>query len=166
MIVLLKFLHVAAISLWTAGLVSLPALYVQRASVADRDALHRLQKIVRFSYVTIVSPAAFVAVMSGTGLIFLRQVYAPWFSVKMMCVGALVILHVLTGLVIIRLFREGEIYPVWRFLMVTVVTCGIVAAILIIVLAKPEIDVAMADVITRPGGLRSLIQSLSPWPIP
>jgi hypothetical protein len=83
-----------------------------------------------------------------------------------MFVAILVILHVLTGLVIIRLFREGEIYPVWRFVLVTVITCCIVTAILVVVLAKPDIDVQLPASVTQPGGLRTLLQGLSPWPIP
>ncbi len=163
---LLKVVHIAAISIWAAGLVSLPGLYVQRVHVADREALYRLQKIVRFAYVTVVSPAAFIAVGSGIALIFGREAYAPWFSLKLLFVAILVILHVLTGLVIIRLFREGEIYPVWRFVLVTVITCCIVTAILVVVLAKPNIDVQLPASVTQPGGLRTLLQDLSPWPIP
>ena len=166
MVALLKLVHVAAISIWAAGLISLPGLYVQRVHVSDKDSLYRLQKMVRFAYVTIISPAAFVAVASGTALIFGQQVYAPWFSLKLLFVAVLVILHVLTGLVIIRLFREGEVYPVWRFILVTAITGVIIAAILFIVLAKPDLDVAFPDSLTQPGGLRTLIQQFSPWPIP
>jgi uncharacterized membrane protein len=166
MIALLKVVHIAAISIWAAGLVSLPGLYVQRVHMGDRESLYRLQKIVRFAYVTIISPAAFIAVGSGIALIFGQQAYAPWFSLKLMFVAILVILHVLTGLVIIRLFREGEIYPVWRFLLVTVITCCTVTAIIVVVLAKPNIDMSLPASVTQPGGLRTLLQDLSPWPIP
>ena len=79
----LKLLHLAAIAVWSAGLICLPALYVQRAHVADKDSKHRLQAMVRFLYVAILSPAAFVAVGSGTALIFVRQSFEPWFTLKL-----------------------------------------------------------------------------------
>lgn len=166
MILALKFLHIASIAIWAGGLVSLPGLYVQRAHVQDNDSLYRLQRIVRFSYVTIISPAAFIAVASGIMLIFGQQTFAGWFSLKLFFVALLVVLHVLTGLVIIRLFREGEIYPVWRFVLTTVLTCGVVVAILFVVLAKPSLSYTPSGDLFEPGGLRRFVQSISPWAIP
>ncbi|MCJ8520045.1 putative membrane protein [Pseudorhizobium tarimense] len=166
MILVLKFIHIAAISIWAGGLVSLPGLYVQRAHVKDKEALYRLQMMVRFAYVTIISPAAFLAVASGILLIFGQQTFAGWFSVKLFFVALLVILHVLTGLVIIRLFREGEIYPVWRFIFTTALTGGVVLTILFVVLAKPTISAQFAQDLFEPGALRRLAQSISPWAIP
>ncbi|MFB2552242.1 CopD family protein [Ensifer soli] len=163
LIALAKFVHIAAIALWAAGIVSLPGLYVQRAHVRERDALLRLQRLVRFSYIAVVSPAAFVAVASGTALIFLRQTFEPWFSVKLAFVGLLAVIHVLTGLVVIRLFREGEIYPVWRFVTATVVSGGVVIAIIFVVLAKPAFHLALFDVLSEPGGLGRLYGEVSPW---
>lgn len=166
MILALKFLHIASIAIWAGGLVSLPGLYVQRAHVQDKEALYRLQMMVRFSYVAIISPAAFIAVASGIVLIFGQQTFAGWFSLKLFFVALLVVLHVLTGLVIIRLFREGEIYPVWRFILTTVLTCGVVVAILVVVLAKPVLNLSVAEDLLEPGGLRRFVQSISPWAIP
>ena len=81
MIEILKALHIAAIAGWSAGLLCLPSLYVQRCHVGSRDELHRLQALVRFAYINLVSPLAFVAVASGTALIFARSVVAPWFVI-------------------------------------------------------------------------------------
>src|SRR5690606_9523925 len=67
--VLLKFVHILAITGWSAGLTCLPFLYVQRRRLSG-DALHRLHNFTRFFYVALVSPTAFVAVGSGTALIF------------------------------------------------------------------------------------------------
>ncbi|MFC3073621.1 CopD family protein [Shinella pollutisoli] len=163
MIALAKFVHIAAIAVWAAGVVSLPGLYVQRAHVEDRDALLRLQRLVRFAYIAVISPAAFLAVMTGTALIFLRQTFEPWFAMKLAFVGVLAVLHVLTGLVVIRLFREGEIYPVWRFVTATVLSGGVVMAIFFVVLAKPAMDLAVVDVLAEPGGLGRLYGEFSPW---
>jgi uncharacterized membrane protein len=166
MAVWLKFIHIAAIALWAAGIVSLPGLYVQRAHIAKDQDLFRLQKIVRFSYVRILSPAAFIAIASGTGLIFLQEPYSGWFSVKLMLVGMLVVIHVMTGLVIIRLFEEGEVYPVWRFVTATILSGGVVCGILFVVLARPMVDFSVPPGFFEPGALKSMISKISPWPIP
>lgn len=166
MVVWLKLIHIAAIALWAAGIVSLPGLYVQRAHIKkDRD-LYRLQKIVRFSYVRILSPAAFIAIASGTGLIFLQEPYSGWFSVKLMLVAMLVVIHVMTGLVIIRLFEDGEVYPVWRFIIATILSGAVVGAILFVVLARPEIAVELPSGLFEPGALKTIISQISPWEIP
>ena len=60
---------IAAIAIWTAGLISLPSLYVQRAHVTSDDALYRMQRMTRFAFVALISPAAFIAV---TSLFWLR----------------------------------------------------------------------------------------------
>lgn len=160
----LKLLHLAAIALWSAGLICLPGLYLQRAHVPNRASKHRLQAMVRFLYVAILSPAAFVAVGSGIVLIFVRQSFAPWFTLKLALVGALVTIHILTGIVIIRLFEAGNLYPVWRFVAVTAVTVLVVAAILIVVLAKPDLPALFPAEMAEPGALKRLLGGLNPFP--
>ena len=164
MIAWLKILHIAAIAIWMAGLVSLPGLYVQRAHVRDKEQLYRLQRTVRFAYLALVSPAAFIAVATGTALIFAREVFEPWLSVKLTLVGALAVLHSLTGLVIIRLFKEGEIYPVWRFVAVTALTMLLILGVLYLVLVKPQVESGLLPAaLSEPGALRPIVEDLNPW---
>lgn len=160
----LKLLHLAAIALWSAGLICLPGLYLQRAHVRDRASKHRLQAMVRFLYVAVLSPAAFVAVGSGIVLIFVRQSFEPWFTLKLAFVGALVTIHVLTGLAIVRLFEAGNVYPVWRFVAVTAATVVVVAAILVVVLAKPDLPELLPAEMAEPGALKRLVGGLNPFP--
>jgi len=159
----LKVVHLAAIAIWSGGLICLPGLYVQRAHVPDRQSLHRLQAMVRFLYVALMSPAAFVAIGSGTGLIFLRQTFENWFSLKLALVGVMVMIHILTGLVVIRLFDKGQVYPVWRFVAVTVVTVAVVSAILTVVLAKPDVPNLLPRAMSEPGALGQILEPLNPF---
>lgn len=164
MIATLKFIHIAAIAIWCAGLISLPGLYAQRAHAKSDDHLYRLQGFVRFAYISLISPAAFIAVGTGTALIFATAVFTTWFMVKLAFVGALVVIHVLTGLVIIRLFEDGEVYPAWRFVGVTIVTSLVTVAILVVVLAKPDIDVGfLPDLFFTPGALGEALSGINPW---
>ncbi len=57
--------------------------------------------IVRLVYVELTSPAAFVAIGSGTALIFLQATFVEWFSIKMVLVGIMAMLHVVAGLVVL-----------------------------------------------------------------
>lgn len=159
----LKILHLAAVAVWSAGLICLPGLYVQRAHVVSRDSKHRLQALARFLYVAVLSPAAFVAIGSGTALIFVRQSFEPWFSLKLALVGALATIHILTGLVIVRLFEAGNVYPFWRFVAVTAATLGVVTAILVVVLMKPALPDLYPQAMAEPGALARLVADLIPF---
>jgi len=161
--VLLKFVHVLAIALWSVGLLCLPFLYNQRRQLTDK-ALHRLHNFVRFFYIKLVSPAAFVAVVSGTFLIFVESTFVPWFSVKLALVGVMVFIHVLSGLVILRLFEPGQTYPTIRVVTVITLTTMVIAAILVTVLGKPQW--VTADWITSffaPGALGEMFPFLTAW---
>ena len=100
MTVLLKFVHLAAIAVWSGGLIVLPFLFWQRRTFALGQELDRLHRMTRFVYVGMASPAAFIAIGSGTALIFLQATFQEWFSIKMVLVGAMVMLHVVAGLVL------------------------------------------------------------------
>jgi len=161
-VIWLKAIHITAIALWSAGLICLPSLYLQRAHVTGEAALYRLHELVRFLYVKVMSPAAFIAIGSGTALIFMRQTFEPWFGIKLLFVGVMAMLHTLTGLVVLRLFEQGEIYPVWRFIAVTMFTLLVVSAVLFFVLARPEIPFLLPAFLSEPGGLRRWLFDLIP----
>lgn len=135
----MKFVHVATIAAWSAGLIALPFLYRQRQRL-EGEALHKLHAFTRFLYVGLVSPAAFVAVSSGTILIFLMGTYENWFTAKLVGVAALTGIHIFSGLMILRLFEPGQVYPAWRFVFIVALTVIIVSGILTLVLGKPELE--------------------------
>lgn len=161
-VIVLKFLHIVAIAAWSGGLLCLPFLYLQRRGLGG-NALHRLHNFTRFFYVSLVSPAAFLAIASGMLLIFLQATFEPWFSVKLALVAAMVIIHVMSGLVILRLFEPDRSYPWWRFVAVTGPTTGVVGAILVVVLGKPEWHVATwLAAIFAPGALGEML-GITAW---
>tara|TARA_R110002020_G_scaffold15278_36_gene54657 strand:- start:909 stop:1427 length:519 start_codon:yes stop_codon:yes gene_type:complete len=161
--ILLKLVHVLAIAGWSAGLLGLPLLYWQRNNLEDK-ALYRLHNFTRFFYVRLVSPAAFVAVVSGLVLIFVQATFEPWFSLKLALVGMLVIIHVMNGLMILRLFEPNQSYPVWRVVAVTVLTTCVIAAILATVLGKPEWFAATwITAFFAPGALGDMLAGMAAW---
>jgi hypothetical protein len=86
--------------------------------------------------------------------------------VKLVLVGMLIVIHVLTGLVIIRLFGKGEVYPVWRFIIATVLSCLVAGGIIFVVLARPDINLTLPPGVFEPGGLKKIVSEVSPWEIP
>ncbi|ODT72073.1 MAG: hypothetical protein ABS75_05770 [Pelagibacterium sp. SCN 63-23] len=163
MVTWFKFLHVASIALWSAGLIALPFLYLQRKGLKD-DALYRLHAFARSLYVNIVSPAAFVAIGSGTVLIFLMATYDAWFSAKMLAVSVMTGVHIFSGLMILRLFEPGRSYPLWRFSIVMPLTLLTISTILVLVLGKPRLEWPefFADLFV-PGRLGELLAPFNPW---
>lgn len=153
----LKFVHIATIAIWSGGLIVLPFLFWQRGLLGAGPDLDRLHRLTRFVYVVMTSPAAFVAIGSGTALIFLQSTFREWFTLKMALVGAMVMLHVLAGLVAMRVFEPGGRFGS-RF-RVTLTGCYLVliVAIIWVVLAKPTIDsTQFLTELFQPG-------ALAPW---
>ncbi|WP_082092787.1 CopD family protein [Devosia epidermidihirudinis] len=155
-----KFIHVAAITLWAGGLLALPFLYHQRKGLED-EALFKLHAFTRHFYVAIISPAAFVAIGSGTVLIFLMSTYGNWFSAKLLAVAMMTGIHIFSGLVILRLFEPGHTYPAWRQAVVVTLTAIVITVILTLVLGKPRLDWPgpLAEVFA-PGALSKIAEQI------
>ncbi len=152
-VIWLKFIHVIGIALWSAGLIGLPLLYRQRGGLSGND-LFRLHAFTRTFYVGLVSPAAFVAVGSGTALILLQGTYENWFSAKLVGVAAMTGIHIFSGLMILRLFEPEQSYPAWRMALAVTLTIIAISSILALVLAKPEIEwPRVLDDFFAPGAL-------------
>ncbi|MHB0707400.1 CopD family protein [Roseomonas mucosa] len=161
MILWLKFLHIATLSIWCAGLLSLPMLYARRPQVAEGRPLFELQAFTRFLFVTLASPAAFLAIGSGTALIFLRETFTLWFAAKLLAVGVLALLHLVNGYVVLHLFDNPRL--LWRGTNAGLagLTLLTVLGILWLVLDKPGAGLdALPEVLHRPGGLRDLVGNL------
>jgi len=160
-----KALHILGLIIWCAGLLVIPTLYRLRSRVGEGAPLHDLHRFTRAMYVGVTSPAAFVAVGTGTGLIFLGNVFTIWMFLKLGAVGALVLLHIRAGFVILHLFEHGGRYGSWRQMGITAATLGVVATILVLVLAKPHVDATVVPYWLRePGSLQSLSEIIIPTP--
>jgi putative membrane protein len=163
LVVILKFIHVATIAIWAGGLIALPVLYMQRKGL-EGDRLFRLHAFTRVFYVGIISPAAFLAIGSGTVLIFLQQTYDAWFSAKLAFVAMMTGVHIFSGLVILHLFEPDKSYPVWRGVAAMTGTTLVVTAILVLVLGKPHLP--QPDEVTAffaPGALPGIVDDVIAW---
>ncbi len=156
-----KFIHVGAIAFWSAGLIALPFLYSQRRAL-EGDALYRLHAFTRSLYINIVSPAAFVAIGSGTVLILMQGTYENWFSAKLVGVAVMTGIHIFSGLMILRVFEPGNRYSLGRAAVVVTLTSTVVSAILVLVLGKPDLRWPGAlDTFFAPGALRTMFTQVT-----
>ncbi|WP_233833879.1 CopD family protein [Paraburkholderia sp. ZP32-5] len=154
MTILLKFIHLAAIAIWSGGLIVLPFLFWQRRGLISSTEVDRLHRITRLVYVELTSPAAFVAIASGTALIFLQATFVEWFTAKMVLVGIMAMLHVLAGLVLHDLYLPNGRFSRGSGIVLTIAYIVVIVGIIWIVLAKPTIDSNMfAPHLFEPGGL-------------
>ncbi|HWK95866.1 MAG TPA: CopD family protein [Pseudolabrys sp.] len=164
MIAWTKAVHIAALIVWCAGLLVLPSIYGRRSSVHGPD-LHELHRFARAVFIRVTSPAAFLTVIAGITLIFLREVFTAWMALKLVAVGALVVIHMRQGHVLLSLFEPGRDYALWRTTATILATTSAIGAILWLVLAKPPIDTArLPDRLLTPGGLQSLLETMMPMP--
>lgn len=153
----LKALHIVALALWGGGLLALPGLILREHRVtsdetADLGALWR-HRVSRFAYDVIVSPAAIVAVGSGTALIFVTRPLEGWFFLKLAAVAGLVVTHMVIGRFIDR-FERPEL-QVTRSLAPALLMAAtfFVCLILWLVLQKPAIpdNLFPGWLLERPG---------------
>ena len=168
MITLLKFIHLGAIAIWSGGLIVLPFLFWQRRTLTAGTELDRLHRITRLVYVELTSPAAFVAIASGTALIFLQATFVEWFSLKMVLVGIMAMLHVVAGLVLHQLFLPDGRFSRLSAIALSTAYVVVIIGIIWIVLAKPHLDSNLfAPHLFEPGGLaRWLHQSFGETRMP
>ena len=96
-----KLIHIAAITVWAAGLLYLPGLFAAHPRYAGSDSeFRRLRLQTRIVYVALMSPAAVIAVVSGTALVFLAAAIGGWIVLKLTAVTGMVLLHVYMGKVL------------------------------------------------------------------
>ena len=103
-----KGLHIVAVIFWSASLIYLPILMAGHSPRLSNPAYLRLHGMVRGIYLWVASPFAIAAIVSGTALIPLRDVTAPWFAVKLVFVAALAVIHARCGIILAKQSHSAE----------------------------------------------------------
>lgn len=135
-------LHIIALLCWLASLLYLPLLLRATSLRSSCFKTPRLQhdSVARLVFTTVATPAALLAIIFGTLIFLLQGNASSWLMVKLALVAALVVIHVLTGLLIVRAeeSRQRALGAICRSLFLAMLT--LMAGILWLVLAKPAID--------------------------
>ncbi len=149
----LKAVHLSFIALWVAGLFALPRMLALTNGGLVHAKYGMIRRATHYGYIWVITPMAVVAIVSGVVLIFLREVFTVWIFAKLVLVAGLVAVHAWIGHTIVQI-AEREIRQAPPGAVVpTLVTCALVLGILLLVLAKPELDeLAMPVWLTAPLG--------------
>nr|WP_298166032.1 CopD family protein [uncultured Pseudomonas sp.] len=136
---LLKLFHFIALIAWCGALLYLPALIAAGTRVNDalfyRDHAH----LTRMIFTLVATPAALLAIGSGT-LLFVRDaVFAPWLILKLSAVAGMVLCHALCGVLVLRIERFPERAIGRECLVIGVLITALIAMGLWLVLAKPAL---------------------------
>nr|WP_059392017.1 CopD family protein [Pseudomonas toyotomiensis] len=134
---LLKLLHFMALICWCGVLLYLPAMIAAGTRSSDelfyRDHAH----LTRTVFNLIATPAALLAIGSGTALFLRESIFDPWLILKLTTVAGMVLCHALCGVLILRIERAAE--PALRrdCLLIALLLSALIGATLWLVLAKP-----------------------------
>lgn len=96
----LKLLHISAVIVWCGALLYLPAAIANAGRGARRGHRHAL---LRGLFTSVATPAALVAVATGTLIFVWQGPLAAWLIAKLALVGLLVLTHLACGLLILRI---------------------------------------------------------------
>lgn len=132
-----KAAHIAALIIWGGGLVALPLMLSRHDPAVSAEDYTIIRRATHLTYTLCVTPAAVIAVIAGTWLIFLREVFTPWLYAKLLFVALLVVAHAWVGHTVARVAEKpGEHVPPEPWLPIAAILLPVVA-ILVLVLGKP-----------------------------
>jgi putative membrane protein len=105
----LKLLHISAVILWCGALLYLPAAIAAGAGARPAAAVDpQARGQLRALFTLVATPAALVAIVSGTSIFLLQGPVVIWLLAKLAVVGLLVLGHALCGMLILRVERQAQ----------------------------------------------------------
>lgn len=159
MIAFLKFVHIAALAVWCAGLLALPLILSRALDPLREGDAARMRIFAHHAYTACITPAAVIATVAGGVLIVLRSLFQPWLFGKLALVGLLVLLHTWLGHWVAMLGEKGRLRPLVPPFLLLPAGLAVMTGILVLVLAKPAIGPEIA-----PDWLRSPLNRQLPLP--
>ncbi|PWB91338.1 hypothetical protein C5688_06215 [Methylocystis sp. MitZ-2018] len=130
--------HILTLALWCAGLIALPLMLSHHDPSLSQSDYVRIRRYTHFAYTLGVTPAAVLAVASGTALVFLRDAFTPWMFLKLVFVGALVLTHGWVGHTVTSMGETQGLHQPPHPVLQPVAAFIPILAILFLVLDKPD----------------------------
>ena len=133
----LKGAHILTLALWAGGLFALLVLLALQPNAGVGDAYQRMRSMSRFAYVALISPAAILAIISGSALLALADIQGSWLPLKLTGVAGMALFHVFCGHLLSELRFEPEAYRPALLQALIVVPLVLVPGVLWIILSRP-----------------------------
>lgn len=131
-------LHIAGLVIWCGALLYLPALITAGASRVQDEALGRGPAALnRMLFTAIATPAALLAIITGSILFLLDRTLGVWLILKLTAVVAMVICHSLYGVLILRHERDPHAPAAVPCILLGTLSTVLIGIVLWLVLAKP-----------------------------
>lgn len=131
--------HIMALLIWCASLLFLLSLTVVRCPsrrYSDDELTPRQHdSVVRRLFTVVSTPAALLAIASGTAVFLLQATTEPWLIMKLTLVALLVVCHALSGGLILRIESGHSVRSASQFLVV--LSALLTLTIVWLVLARP-----------------------------
>ena len=135
----LKGLHVTFLLIWCAGLFYMPGLFSSYAKARTVRERHQLRIVTRFSFIAVASPAAVLAIITGSVLVYSTSIQGIWLPAKLLVVALMVFFHLYCGRRVVQL-ENGQHMKRRHFHLALVCVPGVlVPTVLWLVLAKPAL---------------------------
>lgn len=138
-------LHISTLIIWCASLLYLPALIagIHTKQIEIHEPYDQYGSVARFVFTHIATPAALIAIISGTLVFVLNRTVEIWLIAKLTLVTGLVVGHTLAGLLLLHT-QDRSTKPIRRWCwMLSAVLCALMVAIVWVVLAKPAADLLL-----------------------
>jgi protoporphyrinogen IX oxidase len=138
-------LHIIAVLFWAAGLLYLPLLLAAagagRTELIERPNHH--DAVARFVFTHVATPAALLAISTGTGVFLMGRTVEFWLIAKLTVVTLLVVVHVAAGFLVLRGESTDAEPPRGGFWLLAGVPALLMVTIVWIVLVKPAVPEAL-----------------------
>jgi protoporphyrinogen IX oxidase len=134
----LKALHIVGLLIWCGGLFALPGMLAWHDPAIGQADYRRIRRATHYTYTFVVTPAAVIAVIAGTWLILIREVFEPWLYLKLLFVALLVALHGWVGHTIVAVAETSGTHRPPPPAVPSILLILAILPILALVLGKPE----------------------------
>jgi putative membrane protein len=133
----LLLLHISAVVCWCGSLLYLPSL-ITGTAYRQTDIVQEHRQTVTFMVYRLIStPAALIAIASGTALFLSGGITGLWLVLKLALVAALVLCHVLSGALMLFMWKMTGKSVVFSCLSLRIAGALLIPAIVWLVLTKP-----------------------------
>ena len=137
----LKALHIVTLLAWSASLFYLPGLFGSFRHTQGKRDVQNLHMMARMVFVLVASPAALLAIISGTALVAITGVTGEWLAFKLTAVGLMVLFHLYCGHLVETLDSRPRLRGVRLRLSLLAVPAVLVPLVLWLVMAKPVLGI-------------------------
>lgn len=133
----LLLLHISAVLCWCASLLYLPALIISTATEQTISDQKGFVAVVVTIYRLIMTPAALIAIVSGTAMFLLGGITDHWLVLKLTLVSTLVLGHALSGWIVLQMQQQSRINITLPCTLLGAGVVILILAIIWVVLTKP-----------------------------